>query len=307
VSGLLAAGLGFAALLAGAGWRSVRREALRRRLGTPATAPPRSASRAPVRWSWKESRLPALVRQLGADFRRAGLRLGSVDMALLMLLGGVVAGAGVFAASEMIHWSAAAAVMGAWLPKTVVAGLAARRITLLERQLADALDGIVASLQAGVGLRQAMEIVRLNHSRPISAEFDAMLRLMDAGSPATQVFPETAILLRSAQFDLFAATMAAKWDAGGNITPMLGSLARRIRDSVRLRRRVLSLTAEARFGAVVLFITPWALAGLMWWRVPENLVFLYRNELGRAFIEICIALQFVGIAWMSRLLRRENV
>lgn len=307
MSGLLAAGLGFVAILAGVGWRSARREALRRRLGTPAPSTARSAARAPLRWSWKEARLPAFLRLLGADFRRAGLRLGSVEMALLMLLGGLVTGGTLYAFSETLHWSAAAAVMGAWLPKAIVAGLANHRISVLERQLADALDAIVASLQAGVGLRQAMEIVRLHHRRPIAAEFNAILRLMDAGAPAAKVFPETAILLRSAQFDLFAATMAAKWDAGGNITPLLAGLARRIRDAVRLRRRVLSLTAEARFGAVILFITPWALAGLIWWRAPENLVFLYQHELGRAFIEICVALQFVGIVWMSRLLRRENL
>lgn len=303
----VAAGLGVLALVVGWTLRDSRRSKLRARL-VPGEAPaPRQAANPSIRWSFKESKLPAWMRWLGSDFRRAGFRLGSAEMALFMILTALVAGGAVHVAFGRPLWTAVASGIGFWLPKALVGAVAAYRIVTLERQLADALDSVVASLQAGVGLRQALEAVRLHHRKPIAVEFDAMLRLMDAGASASDVFHETAILLRSSQFDLFAATMAAKWDAGGNVTPMLAGLSRRIRDTIRLRRRVLSLTAEARFSAVVLFIAPWALGALVWWRAPETLVFLWRHELGGRLVELAVALQFVGIVWMSRLLRRENI
>jgi tight adherence protein B len=304
------AGIGVGALAAGVigyGVRLRRRDEVRGRLIRPAeTAPVRTAD-APLSWSWREAKRPVAVRWLGANFRRAGIRAGSFEMLLLMTLGALLLGGAAHAALHKPHWSATAAALGAWLPCAAVAALAARRIATLERQLADALDAIIAALQAGVALRQAMETVRNHHRAPIAAEFNEILTRIDAGAQASEVLRDAALLLRSKEFDLFATTLAAKWETGGNLTAMLVGLSRRIRESIRLRRRVLSLTAEARFSALVLFLMPYLIGVFVWMTVPQNIVVLVRHPVGRMLLEIAVLLQVGGAVWMMHLLRKEDL
>jgi len=256
--------------------------------------------------AFPQERVPSWLRWLGVPLRRAGLKLGSLDMLLFITLGGLVAGAVVHALAQRTHWTIAATLFGVYAPYAIACFIADRRILRGERQLGDVLDVIVGALEAGVGIRQSLEIVRSEMRDPISTEFGEVLARMDLGTAPPEAFREMGRALRSKYFDLFVTTLAAKWDVGGNLSEMLRGLARRIRESVRLVRRVRTLTAEARFSATILFLMPYALAAFMWVNNPEALIYLYNHPLGRSLIEWAVGLQVLALIWISRILRFET-
>ncbi|HLG42939.1 MAG TPA: type II secretion system F family protein, partial [Planctomycetota bacterium] len=245
--------------------------------------------------AFPQERMPVWIRWLGVPLRRAGFKLGSIDMLLFMTLGGLVLGGLVQVLAQKMHWTIAASVFGVYAPYALASFLAGRRILRGERQLGDVLDVMVGALEAGVGIRQSLEIVRSEMRDPISTEFGEVLARMDLGTAPPEAFREMGRALRSKYFDLFVTTLAAKWDVGGNLSDMLRGLARRIRESVRLVRRVRSLTAEARFSASILFMMPYALAAFMWVNNPEALIYLYNHPLGRSLIEWAIGLQILAL------------
>lgn len=253
-----------------------------------------------------QERLPGWFRWLGAGLRRAGLKLGSIDMVLLMTLGALLFGILCHTLIHSPHWTAAAVLFGAYAPYGIVSFAGNLRIARAERQLADALDVIVGALEAGIGIRQSLEIIRTEMRAPISVEFGEVLARMDLGVAPPDAFREMGRILRSKYINLFVTTLAAKWDVGGNLSEMLRGLSRRIRESVRLQRRVRSLTAEARFSASILFLMPYGLAVFMWFTNPDSLIYLYLHPLGRSMIEWAIALQILAIFWISRILKFEH-
>jgi tight adherence protein B len=250
--------------------------------------------------------LPDWFRWLGANLRRAGFKLGSIDMLLFMTFGALLLGTAALLLVRSLHWTLLASAFGAYAAYGIVAFAASLRVTKAERQLADALDVIVGALEAGIGVRQSLEIVRAEMRAPIAAEFGEVLARMDLGVSPPEAFREMARLLRSKYIDLFVTTLAAKWDVGGNLSEMLRGLSRRIRESVRLQRRVRSLTAEARFSATILFAMPYALAVFMWLTNPDSLIYLFMHPLGRSLIEWAIALQILALIWISRILKFEH-
>lgn len=267
---------------------------------------PPAAAGALLGLPFPQAGLPEPLQRLGANLRRAGWKLGSIDMALFMTMSAILFGVFVHALIRSPHWTAVAAALGAYAPYGIVSFIANLRIARAERQLADALDVIVGALEAGIGIRQSLEIVRREMRAPIAVEFDEVLARMDLGVPPPDAFREMGKILRSKYIDLFVTTLAAKWDVGGNLAEMLRGLSRRIRESVRLHRRVRSLTAEARLSATILFLMPYALAGFMWFTNPDNLIYLYLHPLGRSLIEWAIGLQIIAIFWIARILKFEN-
>lgn len=260
----------------------------------------------PERWQYRESRLPSWMRGLGRNARRAGFGFGGFEVLLAVLLGGL---AGALTAQILIGsyaWLAIGTAMGAYVPLLLLGMFARRRVFQLELQLAGALDSMAASLKAGVGLRQAIEGIREHHQAPLARELDEVLSTMDSGATPAEALRESAQLLHSAQYDLFAVTLAAKWETGGGLSPVLRSLAERIRSSVRLRRRVKTLTAEARFSAIILFLMPLLMALLIWYAAPGNLDYLLAHPFGWIMFQIALAMQVLGFLWTLNLLRPEE-
>jgi len=237
---------------------------------------------------------------------RAGLPGGSALLFLLTLIfGGMIFFIALYFKLSFF-WLLFLGSIGAYIPYFIISWIGARRIRQLETQLADTLDSIIGALQAGMGFRQALEIARSNRRAPIGHVLSEILAQVDYGIPLQEAFRSTAVRLRSKHFNSFAATVAASYEAGGNLSPMLSGLALRIRDGIRLRRRVQTLTSEARLSAIILFLMPYLLAIFIYSQTPDNILFLYYHPLGKKLVEYALILQFVGLVWIVHLLNIEE-
>jgi tight adherence protein B len=201
-----------------------------------------------------------IISYLKRTMYRAALRGGDAALISAVLVCAILALISSVFFMIPIFWIVALTCMAAYLPILVVAWIGARRVRRLEGQLADTLDSIIGALQSGMGFRQALEIARTNRKGPITETLSEIMVLADFGTPLSEGFRMVAHRLKSKHFSSFAATVIASYESGGSLTPMLAGLAVRIRDGIRLRRRVQTLTSEARFSAVILFLMPYLLA-----------------------------------------------
>lgn len=249
---------------------------------------------------------PGRRHQIRRELRRAGLRWRPVDLLLICLLAGLVTAAGTHWFLDAPLWSLAAGALGFYLPFAALRARAARRVRRVEEQLADAIDVMVAALDAGIGIRPSMESVRNEMRPPISEEFAEILFLIDFGVPAPRAFRMWARSLDSPFVNMFAISMAAKWDVGGNYSDMLRNLAERVRESVRLRRRILALTGEARLSALIVFVVPYALGLFLWVVQPGHIELLFTHPTGIRAVKLALLLQLGGILLMRKMLKVET-
>ena len=220
-------------------------------------APPDSGAQDGTLLNAPETSGPLFLRRL---LRQSRLPLKPWDV---VLIGGALSAGGAYAGIELALpalWIVALAGLMIGIPILILRSYAESRVRKLEIQLADAIDLMQGALQSGVGVRQSLELVRAEKRPPIREEIHELISLIELGLPASRAFQQWAEPIGSKIVDAFALSMSAKWDVGGSYKEMLSGMAGRIRDLLRLQRRVRSLTAEARLTTLLAAVIPYGVA-----------------------------------------------
>lgn len=254
----------------------------------------------------EEESLPSGLSWLGSNARRAGLRLSTFDVLLLSALLGLFTGGIVLLRWRHENFASLTMVFFMVVPNLAILIYGNMRVRRMEEQLADMLDATVGALRAGIGLRQALEVVRGSRRPPIAAVLNAVLAMTDLGLPLAEAFRQTTRHLRSKHFNMLLIALDANADAGSALSPMLAGMAARIRDSIRMRRRISALTAEARFSIIVMFIILYIVGYMIWTFRPDTLLYLFYHPLGYTLLQIAFVCQVIGILWMMYLVRSRD-
>ena len=152
-----------------------------------------------------------------------------------------------------------AVVVGGLAPWFYVRHRAHGRQDKLLRQMAPAFDLMARVLRAGLSMPQAFQSVAEAFESPISGEFARCKEEQNLG-----VFPEvsfrgmadrTGVL----EMKIFVMAMLIQRQTGGNLSEVLERLAGLMRERLRLRRHIRTLTAEGRLQAVILLVLPFVM------------------------------------------------
>jgi tight adherence protein B len=219
------------------------------------------------------------------------------------MVGAVVAGCLYFYFQHLPLALAAGGLVGL-LGGQLEAYLANRAAFLIEVQLGDAIDLMVAALQVGVGVLNALESAVTEIRPPLRPQLEEVLGRIRYGNEPRAVLRDLDRRVPLESFRLFATALSVHWRTGGNLTPILGTVARAVRDRVDVSRRIESLTADARISTVVILCVTYFIAFVIWYSEPEAMVDFLATYLGKSLLAAAIFMQGVGIAWsasMSRL------
>ena len=206
--------------------------------------------------------LNRLVVQSGVAWGATGVPLLIVLLAiglfaLLLVLGAHVLIALLFA----VAW-------GLGIPVLLLSVLAGRRRRKFEMQLPDAIDILVRSLRVGHPVAAAIRLVRRELSDPIGAEFGIVADELTYGLDLETAMNNLGHRVGQPDLALLVVAISIQSKSGGNLAEILGSLAKVIRDRLRMRLKVKALSAEGRFSALVLSILPFALFAVLWVIAP---------------------------------------
>ena len=180
---------------------------------------------------------------------------GAVVAALAFLaLGGVSGGAGAIAARAA--FAAAAGGLMLLAPGRLLALLRARRRARIELQLADALPDMGNALRSGFSIVQAIERVADEGENPIAQEFEAFLHQTRVGVPFEEALRNLAARVGSEDLELMVLSVETARRTGGNLAEVFDNIARTIRERLRIRARVRTLTAQGRMQGLVLSLMP---------------------------------------------------
>ena len=99
----------------------------------------------------------------------------------------------------------------------------------------------------------------------------------------------------------FAVSVVINREIGGDLSGLLKGVAVLIRERLKLRLSIRSLTAEARASAWLLGLLPFLLAGLLLMVDPHYLDPLLNEPGGRRTLAYGLLLMLLGALWMNRL------
>src|SRR6202043_1613176 len=120
----------------------------------------------------------------------------------------------------------------------------------IEQQLSDAIDLMVAALQAGAGTLSALENAVQEARRPLRAQLTEVLGRIRYGDDPQLVLHALEQRVPLEVFRLFVSALSVHWETGGSLAPTLATVGRVVRDRIEVSRRIRSLTAQSRVSVV---------------------------------------------------------
>jgi tight adherence protein B len=178
-----------------------------------------------------------------------------------------------------------------------------KRLRKFLEQFPDGLDMISQSLQAGLGLTQAMVFVAKEMPDPLGTEFSVFIEEVNLGLPLAEALKKFEERMNLPEVRLFNTALMVQREVGGSLAELLTKLSNIIRDRFRIERLIKSLTAQNRISAWTVCSVPPFLAVFMFMREPVMMNKMMQHPMGRAMLATALVLEVVGILVFRKIIK----
>jgi tight adherence protein B len=166
-------------------------------------------------------------------------------------------------------------LIGFILPKMWIGRRQTGRLKAFNEQLGDTIQLMSNSLRSGMSLLQSMDMVAREGNPPISDEFSRVTREVGLG-----VGPQDALLhlvrrIKSEDLDLMVTAIMVQHEVGGNLSRILDGIAGTIRERVKLKGEIRTLTSQMRMSGYILAGLPVAVSGVLLLASPKYMLPLF--------------------------------
>ncbi len=179
------------------------------------------------------------------------------------------------------------------------------RLKAFDAQLGDTLTLLSNALKAGYSFAQAIDTVAKNAVPPIADEFSRAVREMNLGGSPDEALQNITKRIASADFDLVATAYSIHRTVGGNLAEILDNIAYTIRERVRIKGEISTLTAQARASGTLITFLPLVLALFMYFVTPTYFRPMFENFIGWVLIAIGVFMIFIGNLIIRRVVAIE--
>jgi len=236
---------------------------------------------------------------------RAGMPLRSGEFLVLCACSALPVMLLFFIISGKSAMAFAGSIIGALLPFLLVRIKTEKRMKLFNRQLGDALIIIANSLRTGYSFMQAMDMVAREMKPPISSEFSRTVKEMNLGTTTEIALGNMAKRIDSEDLDLVFTAVLIQRQVGGNLSEVLDNIARTIRERVRIRGEIRTLTAQGRMSGLIVGLLPVAMGFVIYLLNPEYIRVLFSHPIGRLMLIAATVSQVIGIILIRRIVDIE--
>ncbi len=204
------------------------------------------------------------------------------------------------------------AIVGFFIPRFWVRRRQSKRLNAFNKQLPDTITLLANALRAGSSFLQAIELVVRESRPPISLEFGRVIREVNLGLPFEQALENMVRRVRSEDLELMATAISIQYQVGGNLAEILDSIAYTIRERIRIKGEIRSLTAQQRMSGYVVAFLPVALGGFLFLIAPDFLQPMFSPKValmgipaGVILISIGLFSMFIGFLIIRRIVDIE--
>ncbi|MGB3714953.1 MAG: type II secretion system F family protein [Candidatus Promineifilaceae bacterium] len=181
-------------------------------------------------------------------------------IALQFLLAFGLGAAVYFFLGNNVIFTTLAAIFGLFIPRIYLSSAAKRRMRAFENQLSDTLNLWVNALRSGYSVLQAMEAIATELPAPVSVEFERVVQEVRLGLGVPQALGNMLRRVPSDDLDLVITAVNIQREVGGNLAEVLDTISFTIRERVRIKGEIRTLTAQGRLSGWIISLLPIGLA-----------------------------------------------
>jgi tight adherence protein B len=168
------------------------------------------------------------------------------------------------------------------------------RLNAFNKQLPDTITLIANALRAGSSFLQAIELVVRESRPPVSTEFGRVIREVNLGLSFDVALENMVRRVRSDDLELMATAIAIQHTVGGNLAEILDSIAFTIRERVRIKGEIRTLTAQQRMSGYVVGFLPIGLAGFLFIAAPDFMNPMFDNRVAVGGLPLGVIILMLG-------------
>ena len=178
---------------------------------------------------------------------------------------------------------------------------AKRRMKQFTDQLGDAIAMMSNAIKSGFTFQQAMDIVAKEIKGPISEEFVRALNEIQLGVTLEEALEGICRRVKDDDFEMVAMSVVIQRQVGGNLSQILDTVGETIRDRIKLRGEIKSLTAEGVISGWTIALLP-VIVGLFCNAAnPDYFKGMLDTDFGKYLGIACLVSEIIGglvIRWI---------
>lgn len=205
----------------------------------------------------------SFAANLQADLARADIKMTAGEFVTLQACLGLLPGILLALILQNVLAVVVFGLVGFYGPKWWLGNREGARLKAFGDQLADTISLMSNSLRSGMSLLQAMEMLSREGAPPTSVEYARVVREIGLG-----VGPDDALLhlvrrIQSDDLDLMVTAIMVQHEVGGNLSKILDTIAHTIRERVKIKGEIRSITAQQRMAGYILAGLPIFVGGVL--------------------------------------------
>ncbi len=222
--------------------------------------------------------------KISKNLSRADLKFKPGEYVALMLISSVITGVLAFffggrgeisLLSEI--FALVGLIVGLFLPGIFVGRTQKQRLKKFSDQLPDMLNLMVNGLRAGFSTMQALEAVSKEMPSPINIEFRRVVQEMQLGIPMEASLDNLLDRIPSEDLDLVITAINVQREVGGNLAEVLETIAYTIRERIRIKGEIKTLTTQVSASGRLLSLMPIFLVVALWF-LNRDYIMNFFNE-----------------------------
>jgi len=196
---------------------------------------------------------------------------------------------------------AAGFVLGFAFPNFMVILATQARIRKFQGQLVDSLMILTSSLKAGLSFIQAIEVLCEEMPPPISQEFNLVLKENKLGVSLEDSLNKLRKRMPLEEMNLLITSILIARESGGELTKVFSRLTDTIRNNIKLKEKVATLTLQGKLQGLIMMFLPFAFSYFVYKQNPDHFTVMLQNQQGRMMLITAVVLQLVGIYLVKRI------
>jgi len=186
------------------------------------------------------------------------------------------------------------ALLGYFLPRMWVGRRIGSRLNAFNKQLPDTIVLLSNSLRAGSSFLQSIELVSRESPAPMGPEMGRVVREVNLGLSMEEALSNLVRRIKSDDLDLMVTAIGVQQQVGGNLAEILDTIAFTIRERVRIKGEIRTLTAQGRYSGYLVAFLPIGIMITLNLINPEFMQPLFTETIGQILLVVGGIMMAIG-------------
>lgn len=180
-----------------------------------------------------------------------------------------------------------------------------KRLKKINSQLGDTIAILSNSLKAGHSFFQAVDSVSRELTGPMADEFAKLQKEISLGVNTEIALENMVNRVGSDDLELMVTAVLIQRQIGGNLAEVLDNISETIRQRIRAKGEIRTLTAQGRMSGWIISLLPFFLAIAISIISPQQMETLISSPIGIIMIIIALIMEFMGIVFVRKIINIE--